>query len=106
MSRVLGATRGATGSTTMETVVGLEDFPGQTVCTRVFVFALNLVAQFFTTLTAVLFATQVLEAQPGKAMGPGSCACYLFICSCVCVCLPASGCIWGEEEFEPAPVRG
>lgn len=29
---------------------------------------------------------------------------YLFLRTCVC--LPASGCIWGEEEFEPAPVRG
>lgn len=93
-------------TTTVETVVGVEDFPGQTVCTRVFVVALNLVMQFLTAATAVLFATQVLKAQPGKAMGPGSSVCYLFICSCVRVCLPASGCIWGEEELEPAPARG
>lgn len=47
-------------TTTVEIVVRVEDFPGWTVCTCVFVFALNLVVQFFTAVTAVLFATQVL----------------------------------------------
>lgn len=43
---------------TTETVVAVEDFPGQSVCVCVVVFALNLAVQFLTALTAV--ATQVL----------------------------------------------
>lgn len=43
-----------------ETVVAVEDFPGQSVCACVFVFVLNLAERFLTALTAVLSATQVL----------------------------------------------